>query len=151
MTARVARLVGTALVWTVLGVAATVGLLVCLPVLLVAAVLRGLYEVGRALIRRGEMSGADDLDDSLRAEIDGNGEVFACGCLNNGVIYSCITCGWKSCWDHKDATHLCERDPVRDWAHEWPTNRIKPADLDTSAAEPNQLLTEIYDYLESAQ
>lgn len=153
---RVGRFIGAVLVWTVFGAACLVALAVCLPLLAVAALLRGIYELGQALVRRGEMSGVDDLNDTLRARIDGDGEpraedLLSCGCAVGTTTCSCIHCGWTSCWDHRVATHLCERTPLFDWQHEWPTNRIKPAHLDDSAAEPNELLNEIYEYLESAQ
>lgn len=117
---RVGRLFGAAFTWLVVGAACLVVLGVCLPLLAVAALLRGLYELGRVLIRHGEMSGADDLDDVLRAQIDGDDEaysvdVMACGCTYAGVSVTCDACGWRTCMDHAAATHLCERDPIRSW------------------------------------
>lgn len=124
MSARAGRLIGAALVWTVLGVAIVVGFVVCLPLFFVAGVLRGLYEVGKVLIRRGEMSAADDLDDVLRAEIDGDGEayrpefldesnVLRCGCRPiESEVARCPRCDWVTCVGHAGAPHLCERDAV---------------------------------------
>ena len=117
---RVGYFIGAALVWTVMAVVAAVMFVIGLPLLVVAALLRGLYELGRVPIRRGEMSGADDLDDVLRARIDGDGEaysvdVMACGCTYAGVSVTCDACGWRTCMDHAAATHLCERDPIRSW------------------------------------
>lgn len=116
---QVGRLLGAAFTWLVVGAACLVALGVCLPLLAVAALLRGLYELGRVLIRRGEMSGADDLDDVLRAHIDGDEaysvDVMACGCTYAGVSVTCDACGWQTCMDHAAATHLCERDPIRSW------------------------------------
>jgi hypothetical protein len=114
---RVGRFFGAVLVWTVVGAACLVALAVCLPLFLAAGVCLGVHRVVQTLVRRGEMSGADDLDDVLRAEIDGDGEAYAtdllsCGCARGTTTCSCIHCGWTSCWDHRVATHLCERDPV---------------------------------------
>lgn len=150
---RAGRFFGAVLVWTVLAVAAAVIFAVGLPLLAVGALLRGVYELGRALIRRGEMSGPDDLDDVLRAQIDGDVEPLACGCPRtpDGPTAHCVGCGWVTCVDHAGATHLCESARLHDWQHDWPTNRIKPYRLDDSAAEPNDLLNEIYAYLESAE
>lgn len=153
---RALHVFGAVLVWTVLAVAAAVLFAVGLPLLAVAALLRGVYELGRVLIRRGEMSGADDLDDMLRAQIDGDGEAYsadlmACGCTYAGASVTCDACGWRTCMAHGGATHLCEPARLSDWQHEWPTNQIKPYRLDDSAAEPNELLNEIYAYLESAE
>jgi len=152
MTARICRLVGAALVWTVMAVVAAAAFAVCLPLLVVAALFRGVAEVGRVLFRRGEMSGVDDLDEVLRARIDGDDTaVLDCGCPPPLAVYGCPHCGWRSCSQHRGSAHLCERTPLFDWQHEWPTGRIKPTNLDDSAAEPNELLNEIYQYLESAQ
>jgi len=127
---RVVRLLGQALVWSVVLVAAAVALVLSLPVLVLAAVGRGLVELGRALTRRGEddtYAEPDLLDGQLRAEIDGGGEadlgdllagrILPCGCEpTSGVTTRCPGCGWWSCLAHRGAPHLCDpSDPIRSW------------------------------------
>jgi hypothetical protein len=145
VVAVVTILAGVVLVWSVMLAASVVVLAVPLPLLLVC----------RALARRGEDDTTpDDLDDVLRARIDGDGgadatNVLGCGCRRTGQrpVARCMDCGWVACVVHALGTHLCERvDPVDAWLNSTP--RLKPLNLDDSAAEPNELLTEIYEYLE---
>lgn len=111
---RALHVIGAVLVWTVRAVAAAAVFAVGWPVASVAA-------LGRVLIRRGEMSGADDLDDVLRARIDGDGEAYdagllACGCpRDDRPTAGCTRCDWVTCYDHQFGPHLCERDPIRTW------------------------------------
>jgi hypothetical protein len=84
---------------------------------LLRAVASWLYAVAQVMGGRGEV---DDLDNVLRARIDGDGEanaadLLSCGCAPGTSTCSCVHCGWTSCWDHRAATHLCERDPIRTW------------------------------------
>lgn len=121
--------------------------------LLTAAVVAGLVVFvirhGRPLFGRGELADVPDgLDEVLRGQIDG--DVLGCGCPQTmPVTARCPSCGWRSCLAHAGATHLCEPVQLYDWQHDWPV--VNPTNLDNSAAMPNELLTEIYQYLESAQ
>lgn len=114
---RFGQCVVAVVLWSVAAVVWTVVLAIGLPLLVVAGVCRGVYRIGRTLIGRGEMSGADDLTDLLRARIDGDDETcaadqLACGCPFAGASVNCAACGWRSCPVHAGAAHLCERDPV---------------------------------------
>lgn len=173
-------LAGKALVWSVVGTACAIGVLLCLPLLLVAAVARGLYELGRTLGLWGkEVDGSADggepdaLTPQLRDVIDGaspalrllDGRLDAdqqldCGCLRLAWPQAeCPKCGYTTCVGHSPKEHYCEpadraETPPYDWSVDvdWPlANRLKPAHLDDSAAEPNELLTEIYQYLDGAR
>lgn len=148
---RAGDFIGAALVWTVLAVAAAVLFVVGLPLLAVAAVLRTVYELGSPLFRRGEMSGADDLDDVLRARIDGDddADLLGCGCLRDEQPETgCTRCDWVTCYDHQFGPHLCERDAAVEAFNINPRGDAVSLDqrLDVMGAA---LLGEIYEYLES--
>jgi hypothetical protein len=155
---RVGRFIGVVLVWTVLAVAAAALFVVGLPLLAVAALLRGIYELGCAAVRRFKAAGPDDLDDVLRARIDGAGEAYAadllsCGCPQTmPVTARCSSCGWKSCLAHAGAAHLCERDPTRSWqAAPLPAHEVRQvdrafADLVSGLADLNHVDTQLSRY-----
>ena len=137
--------------------AAAVLFVVGLPLLAVAALLRGIYELGCAVARRFKRAVPDDLNDTLRGRIDGDGEAYAedllsCGCPFNGVTYGCLHCGWRSCFEHQGATHLCERDPIVGWqnaplpAHEAKRVDRAFADLVSGLADLNHVDTQLSRY-----
>lgn len=121
MTARLFHRIGAALVWAVLGSACLVLLSVFLPLLVVAGLLRALYDGGRWLLDHVRVVDVPDgLDEVLRGQIDGD-EVYAerktlaCGCSAETTAYTCAReCGWQACAVHLHATHYCE--PVPDIA-----------------------------------
>lgn len=116
------KVLGAALFWVLVLVACVVLIAVCVPLLAVDGVVRAVWAFVGALGPRGEMSGTpDDLDDVLRARIDGDGEAgrLACGCVKQETsnIVGCLRCQWETCYQHKGATHLCEPDPIDRWQY----------------------------------
>lgn len=115
------RVLAAVLFWTLFLAACVVLVGVCVPLLAIDGAVRGVRLLVGALTRRGEMSGTpDDLDDVLRARIDGDeayaADLMACGCTFAGASVSC-TCGWRTCPTHSSATHLCEPDPIDRWQY----------------------------------
>lgn len=154
MTAWVTRLLGQALVWLVV-LAITVPMFaLALPVIAFGLIGRGLYELVRVLVGRGEVDGSSDggepdaLTPGLRDQIDGRRTPAAekrmwerldadaqldCGCLALAWPQAtCEHCNYRSCVAHAAATHYCEPvdkpDPLDAWLEAAP--RIKPANLD---------------------
>ncbi len=121
---RVFRFFGAVLVWTVLAVAAAVLFVVGLPLLAVAVLLRGAYELHCAVVRR--ITGAsvpDAATPALARRMDGadlgdvlkRHAVLPCGCSPETTAYTCPReCGWRACVVHLHSAHYC--DPVPDIA-----------------------------------
>lgn len=110
---RVLRLVGAVLVWSVLGSACLVLLSVFLPLLVVAGLLRALYDGGRWLLDHVRVVDVpDDLDDVLRRRIDGGAaDELGCACpVTTATVVGCPRCDWRTCEQHQGGPHLCERD-----------------------------------------
>lgn len=97
------------------------GILAGVTIVVAVGLLAMTVRHGRPLFGRGETADVpDDLDDVLRARIDGD-EAYAadqlpCGCpLTMPVTARCRRCGWRSCLAHAGATHWCEPEPGRQW------------------------------------
>lgn len=178
MRPRVGRLLGLALGWTLTLAAVLVGCVLALPIIVLGWLCLVLARLFQLLTKRREVDGSADggepdaLTPELAEQIDGRASAAAvrllgerldvdqqmdCGCLRLADPQAvCPKCGYTTCVGHSPLNHYCEpadaaSTPLYDWSLDvdWPVaNQLKPANLDNSAAVPNELLNEIYKHLE---